>query len=94
MKRIPLLLAAGIFFAALSLASAENFGGISVNYQPMFSGETFHGYREYRILIENSSLKDSHNVDLVYPDHSFGYGNSISRISRSVSLAPQTRVLV
>lgn len=94
MKRIPLLLAAGIFLAAFSLASAENFGVVSVNFQPMFSGETFHGYREFRILIENSSLKDSHNVDLVYPDHSFGYGNSISRISRSVSLAPQTRVLV
>ncbi|HEU5123181.1 MAG TPA: hypothetical protein VFW05_03855 [Verrucomicrobiae bacterium] len=94
MKRILLLLASGIFFAALSMARAENFGGISVNFQPMFSGETYHGYREYRILIENSSLKESHNVDLVYPDHAFGYGNSISRISRSVSLAPQTHALV
>ncbi len=95
MKRLQLLFACGTLLAfAPSRIAAEQIGPISVSSQPLTSGETYHGYREYRILLENSSAKDAHQVTLVYPDRSYNYGNSISRIARTVSLAPGARALV
>ncbi len=61
----------------------------------MFSGNTFHGYAEIRVTLENRSPGRSHRVTVVYPDNSYGgYGNNISRISRTVTLAPGTRSVV
>jgi hypothetical protein len=85
---------AGIFFTTTAAFSAERFGDISVSPQSLASGETFHGYREMRVVVENNSATHTHVIRLEFPAHSFGYGNSISRISRTVSLAPSTRSVV
>ena len=46
-------------------------------------------------MLENRSPGKTHVVTLVYPNNSFGnYGNSISRLSRTVTLAPDTREIV
>jgi hypothetical protein len=89
--RFLLTLCLGIVPAAFS---AETFGPISVTPMSLASGETHHGYREFRIILENRSPKDSHDVTLIYPERSFNFGNSIGRISRRVSLAPGTSAAV
>src|SRR6476619_5481359 len=97
MNRLRLL--AGLAVSGLVLASncagaAERFGDIMVSPQSLMVGETYHGYREYRILLDNQSLKDTHEVSLVFPDRAFPSGNTISRLSRTVSVAPMSRVAV
>ncbi|HEU6447767.1 MAG TPA: hypothetical protein VFV23_04945 [Verrucomicrobiae bacterium] len=73
---------------------AENFGDISASADAMYSGNTFHGYAETRVTLENRSRK-THEVTLVYPNNSYGsYGNCITRLSRTVTLAPGTRAIV
>ena len=87
------LLAAGSFLFSLA-AGAENFGDISVAPEAMFSGNTFHGYSEMRVRLENRSLSRAHNVTLVFPNQSWNNGNSIDNLSRTVALAPGARVMV
>jgi len=62
----------------------------------MNSGSTFHGYAEVRVTLENHSPGRSHLVTIVYPNNiPLGdYGNNISRISRTVTLAPGARAVV
>jgi hypothetical protein len=93
MKRFRFLLVCGTLLSFAFPSLAERFGDLTVVPQPFASGETYHGYREYRILLENQS-KDAHRVTLVFPDHPYSYGNSISRLSRTISLAPATRAVV
>jgi hypothetical protein len=74
--------------------AAEQFGDILASVQPFASGDTDHGYAEFRVLLENHSPKIAHTVRLVFPDRSYGSGNCVSRISRTVSVAPNAQVLV
>jgi hypothetical protein len=78
----------------VAVSGAERFDDIIVAPQSLASGDTFHGYREFRILLENQSPKSTHTVTLSFPDRAFGYGNSISRVSRTVSLGPLSRATV
>jgi hypothetical protein len=98
MNRLRLLIGlaiSGMLLASISGTSAtERFGDIVISPQVLVSGETYHGYREFRVLLENQSLKDTHQVTLTFPERAFGYGNSVSRISRTVSLAPLSRATV
>src|SRR3954468_12938733 len=99
MNRQQLLLVQGIFWICLTLAGhsfgADFFGDIVVSPQSLVSGPTYHGYREFRIVLENKSTKTPHRVTLVFPEKSYGtYENSISRLSRTVDLAPLSRVIV
>lgn len=92
--------AAGIFlifnFAfSISLCRADDFGDISAEANAIYTGNTFHGYAEMRVILENRSSSKTHVVTLVYPNNGLGNsGNSISRLSRSVSLAPDAREVV
>jgi hypothetical protein len=79
---------------AFGSRAAEQIGDITASAQPFASGETFHGYAEIRVLLENRSMKTTHRVTLVFPDRSFSSGNSISRISRTVSVGPNSQMLV
>src|SRR5512139_3061919 len=94
MKRHQFRLACCLFMQLPLAALADNFGAISVVPQTLTSGETFHGYKEFRVLLENRSPKDSHQVLLVYPERSYNYGNCVGRITRQVTLAPGTRAAV
>ncbi|HEX5400407.1 MAG TPA: hypothetical protein VFY06_15270 [Verrucomicrobiae bacterium] len=89
----------GIFAATLLSISvpvqADQFGDISADPSAIYTGNTFHGYAEMRVALANRSPVRKHVVTLVYPNNSFGnYGNSISRLSRTVTLAPGTREIV
>jgi hypothetical protein len=90
----PGILSALIALLALS-SGAETFDDINVQADAMYSGNTFHGYAEMRVSLENHSATQTHVVTLVYPNTAWGnYGNNISRLSRTVTLAPHTRAVV
>ena len=73
---------------------ADHFGDIDVTPITIANGNTYHGYHEFRFLIENHSGKSNHKVTLVIPDRSYSSGNSIGRLSRSISLGPEQRAMV
>jgi len=88
-----------ISIAALSAlitapCAAEEFGDITVAPQTMYSGNTFHGYAEMRVSLENRSMSRTHDVTLVFPNRAWDNGNSIGRLSRTVTLAPGARAMV
>ena len=60
----------------------------------MYSGDTFHGYAESRVTLINRSPTQPHVVTLVFPNNSWNYGNAISRLSRTVKLAPGAHAVV
>ncbi len=83
------------FAFLISLRAAEDFGDISVSANAIYTGNTFHGYAEMRVILENRSSGKTHRVTLVYPHNAYGnYGNSIGRLSRTVSLGPEAREVV
>lgn len=89
------MLVVGCFFFFNAARAAEDFGDISVSPNAIYTGNTFHGYAEIRVVLENHSPSKKHVVTLVYPNNGGrGYGNNISRLSRSVSLAPEAREVV
>jgi hypothetical protein len=89
------LLALALLVFPLPLRAADDFGDISVSASAIYTGNTYHGYAEMRVTLENRSGSKAHSVTLVYPNTSYGgFGNSINRISRSVSLAPDAREVV
>jgi hypothetical protein len=82
------------FFISRCLA-ADQFGDVSVDANAIYTGNTFHGYAEMRVNLENHSSSKTHVVTLVYPNNDYGnYGNNISRLSRSVKLEPGAREVV
>lgn len=57
----------------------------------IYTGNTYHGYAEIRVDLQNRSHSKSHTVTLIYPNTPYGnYGNSISRLSRTVTLGPES----
>src|SRR5579863_7947814 len=93
--RVAVLFCIFNFAFLISPRAAEDFGDISVSPNAIYTGNTFHGYAEMRVVLENRSPTKTHVVTLVYPNTSSrNYGNSLSRLSRSVSLAPDARELV
>ncbi len=84
------------FVCFISIAgAAEEFGDISVDPNAIYTGNTFHGYAEMRVILENRSHSKTHVVTLIYPNSSYGnYGNSISRLSRTVNLVPDAHEVV
>jgi hypothetical protein len=78
----------------LTPARAEKFGDLTVTPLALVNGDTHHGYRELRILLENQSPKDAHQITLIFPQQSYPNGNSISRLSRTVAIGPGARAAV
>src|ERR1017187_10670508 len=91
----PLGICAAVFVLAATLRAADEFGDISVDPNAIYTGNTFHGYAEMHVNLENRSHSKTHLVTLVYPNNAFGnYGNNISRLSRTVTLEPGAREVV
>jgi hypothetical protein len=88
-----LALLAGNFFV-LPCPADEDFGDITVNANAIYTGNTFHGYAEVRVELQNRSHRTAHVVTLVSPNRSWNNGNSIERLSRSVTLAPEASQVV
>jgi hypothetical protein len=90
---------AGIFFlfnfVFLISIHAEDFGDITASADSMYSGNTYHGYAEMRVTLENRSPERNHTVTLVYPNNAYSsFGNCITRLTRTVKLAPGARMVV
>ncbi|MGA2229667.1 MAG: hypothetical protein ABSH22_01965 [Tepidisphaeraceae bacterium] len=69
---------------------ADNFGDVWIVADAIYTGNTFHGYSETRLTLENRSAGRTHSVTLNLPADDFdSFGNSIGRLSRTVTLAPQ-----
>src|ERR1041385_5279800 len=85
-----------LWFAFVSFVTlgraGEQFGDVLVSPEQSFSGGTYHGYAETRVTLENHSSAQRHRVTLSFPNHSWKYGNCISRVSRTALLQPGTRV--
>ncbi|HEX3857124.1 MAG TPA: hypothetical protein VHY30_07510 [Verrucomicrobiae bacterium] len=87
------LLVVGCFLS--SFCRADDFGDISVDANAIYTGNTFHGYAEMRVNLQNRSRGKTHVVTLVYPNNGYGnYGNNISRLSRTVTIAPESSQVV
>ncbi len=72
-----------------------DFDDITITPELQPSGDTFHGYAEYRIAVSNRSPDTAHRVTLILPKVSFGVsGSRIREITRSVVAAPAATVRV
>jgi hypothetical protein len=84
-----------LFLLVVSARAAEQFGDISIDPNAIYTGNTFHGYAEMRVILENHSAGKTHVVTLIFPNQSYGnVGNSINRLSRTVKLEPGARETV
>ena len=72
----------------------EDFGDITVSANAIYTGNTFHGYAEVRVDLQNRSHGTTHVVTLISPNRPWNNGNSIERLSRSVTLAPEAHEVV
>ena len=88
------MLVVGCFLFSLAARAADQFGDISVEPHAIYTGNTFHGYAEMRVTLENHSHGKTHNVTLIFPNRAYNNGNAISRLSRTVTLAPDAREVV
>jgi hypothetical protein len=75
-------------------AFAERFGDIDITQITVANGNTYHGYHEFRFLVENHSIKYTHKITLVIPDRSYSSGNSVGRLSRTINVGPEQRALI
>ena len=82
------------FFISLAAHAATEFGDVSVSPAAIYTGNTFHGYAEMRVLVENRSHTKAHFVTLIFPNYAYNNGNSIGRLTRTVKVEPDTRTMV
>ena len=76
-------------------AFAVEFDDIVVTPELTPTGNSHHGYVEYRIAISNRSPGEPHKVELIFPKDSFGHsGNRIREMTRSVVVGPSATVHV
>ncbi len=94
--RVIFLLVAVWMCCALSDALAQtDFGDITVTPELHPSGDTSHGYAEYRIAISNRSPDTAHQVTLILPKASYSFsGQHIRKMTRSVVVGPSATVHV
>lgn len=73
---------------------ADRFNDITATALTIHQDQTFHGYAEHRILLENHASRATRRVTMVYPAFAWTSGNCISRLSRTVVLPPGARAVV
>src|ERR1700753_3397466 len=86
--------AATLLLGAMPLRAAEQFGDVSISASAMYTGNTYHGYGEMDVTVENRSGTQSHTVTLSFPNNNWDNGNSIGSLTRTVTLEPGTRETV
>ncbi len=80
--------------AVVSGFAQVDYDDITVSSELHPSGNTVHGYAEYRIVVSNRSSDKTHQVTLMLPESSYGYETYIRKMTRSVVVAPSTTVRV
>lgn len=94
-RAVFISLISGFLLLPAAVSRAEVFGDIFASADSIYTGNTYHGYAETRVVLENHSPGRTHSVTLVYPNNSFGsFGNTIARMSRTVKVAPASRIVV
>ena len=90
---VCLLVAIGCF--TVSNAFAVEFDDIVITPELTPSGDSYHGYAEYRFAVTNRSSDKTHEVKLIFPKDSLGYsGNRIREMTRSVLVGPSATAYV
>ncbi|MEM7680787.1 MAG: hypothetical protein AAF288_02425 [Planctomycetota bacterium] len=82
---VPLLLMS--FWAAPADAGTRSYGQVTVNVQPPAPGESQYGYAVYRMSVTNRG-DTPRSVTVVMPAESWSYGDSVGRLSRTVTVEP------
>ena len=91
---ISLLVGVWIGCAVSDVLAQVDYDDITVSPELYPSGNTFHGYAEYRIAVSNRSPEKTHQVTLMLPKSNYGYETHIRKMTRSVVVAPSTTVRV
>jgi len=89
-----LALAAASLMMGISLQAADQYGDITISASAMYTGNTYHGYGEIGVTLENRSGTQPHRVSLSFPNNSWDNGNSIGSLTRTVTLEPGARETV
>lgn len=80
-------------FAAIS-SHAEHFGDVQIVPSGVPLQSRDHGYVDHRFQIENGSLSQTHTIQLVAPERTYGGGDRIGHLERSVTVPPMSSVSV
>jgi hypothetical protein len=83
-----------VLFVCAAAVHGQNYGDISVVSDPPFVGTYYHGYVEHRFNVVNRSFDREHVVRIDLPESSYGHGDHVRRISRTVSVSPGTAASV
>ncbi len=88
-RSIPVLIAITLCCTATNGYATTRIGDITITPGVSPSGNSDHGYAEYRISVSNHSPDKMHVVTLILPDNSFNIDpNRIRDIMRSVVVGP------
>lgn len=88
-----LVLPLGLWLGLSSpVSGAERFDDIAISPQVFFQGQTYHGYVEMRFAVENQSADRTRKVTLATPHSTYGGGNNLRRVERTVTVSPGTTV--
>lgn len=89
--RLSFVLFPFCFFVIAALpVLADDVGDISADASAIYTGNTFHGYAEIRVDLQNRSHTREHTVTLIFPNTSYDYGNMVRSLERTVTLAPES----
>ena len=93
LRVISFLVALGMCYIVSNALAQTDFDDITITPELQPTGDTSHGYAEYRIAVSNRSPDKTHQVTLILPKSVFGvYGNRIREITRSIIVGPSTTV--
>ena len=82
------------FFCPESAHASQYYDDIVVSVESSPSGASFHGYAEYRISLTNNSVDKDHKITLFAPSQSYGQGDHVRRMTRSIALSPSSTASV
>lgn len=85
---------AALLLACSAMAAGTRVGDIVVNALPAHPGNTHCGYTDHRFIIENKSSAKTHRVTISLPKNSFGSGDTLSQLSRTIEIGPGSRMTV
>jgi hypothetical protein len=74
--------------------AVEEYGDLTVEPGAIYTGNTFHGYAELRVIVENHSHTKTHYITLTYPNRSYANGNNIGKLTRTAKLEPEAQIVV
>ncbi len=83
-----------LFFHSQTAIASRTYGDVTVSVESMPSSSTFYGYAEYGILLTNHSETDSRRITVFTPHRSYGSGDYIREVRRSVVVGPASSATV